>query len=262
MLTSKLQTINTALENYSILMLFQPIASINSGETVGFEALCRLKSRDGKILAPSRFIPKAEELGWITELDLLIIKEVLRVLEEWKDFSQKKYFININVSATSIAKSSFIKSLKKIFEKHSHLTNNIIIEITESHKLKNIVRIKKQMQQMREMGLRLAVDDFGLGYSSLQYLQDLTWDFLKVDKNFTNRILSSKSTYSIFRAIFMLAKDLNLEVVVEGVETDSQLAKLPELGVDLIQGYLVGKPAVKPEEKSFFLRLEQNFALF
>jgi EAL domain-containing protein (putative c-di-GMP-specific phosphodiesterase class I) len=249
--STNLTSFNKALTDYSIFMVFQPIASINTEETVGFEALCRFRDSSGRILQPSKFLPKAEEFGWITELDLFVISQVITTLENWKSFLEKKYFITINVSATSVSKTSFIKSLKEVFKNHEYLCDRIIIEITETNKLKSTDKIKKQMQQMRLMGLRLAVDDFGLGYSTLQYLQDLNWDFLKVDKNFTNQILSSKSTYSIFRAIFMLAKDLNLKVVVEGVETDSQLAKLPELGVDLIQGFLVGKPTIKPKEKKF-----------
>ncbi|MGB3771966.1 MAG: EAL domain-containing protein [Rhodococcus sp. (in: high G+C Gram-positive bacteria)] len=225
---------------------YQPIYRLGTGSPVGFEALARLTDAAGAGIAPDRFVPVAEDTGLIHAVGNYVLDDALSMLARWRAARPQKKLetVAVNVSARQVEHVDFADTVTDALTRHGLLPTDVILELTESVLLESGSRALAQLGELRDAGVVISIDDFGTGYASLRYLATLPVSAVKIDRSFTATMTTDPTSGSIVRAIIALARDLNLECVVEGIETDDQLAALP--GDVLGQGYLLGRPASQP----------------
>lgn len=231
-----------SVKNNELYMVYQPMYNCNSKELRGFEALARWKYPGIGSVSPAQFIPIAEETGIIVDMGKWIINEVITKFMEF----QRKYNINtivsINISVIQMIEPSFVPMIRNVLEETGFDGKYLELEITESVLISYPEHIIDIIHQLKDMGIRVALDDFGTGYASLNYLQMLPINILKIDKSFIDKINKENTMNQIIKYIINLAHQLGIEVVAEGVETEAQLNFLNSIGCDYIQGFLLGKP--------------------
>ena len=233
--------IRAALQNDSFLFYLQPQFDM-SHKLRGFEALARLKDKDGSFISPAEFVPVAEEAGIIDRIDIQIFRKAACFLGELVKKTSSDLILCTNISVKHLMKNNFIEEIQAVLEQSLLPPKNVEIEITESIMIESAEKARQCIDKIRSMGMKVAIDDFGTGYSSLSYLNKFPVNILKIDKSFIDQIDSSESSQKYIEAIISIGHILNLEVVSEGVETDGQLEKLKSIGCDYIQGYIWGKP--------------------
>ena len=220
---------------------FQPTIDIQTGEMIGAEALVRWYQQDGSIVSPFHFIEFSEKSGLIYEIDKLIIHEVCKKISEWKKYGASVIPISINLSRAYLNNIDAIFKIKEILDKYDIPSKYIQLEITESAIVDNEKSLTKIIEVMHRLGFKVLIDDFGVGYSSLVSIKDLNFDILKIDKSFVDAIGTEKGN-QIIKYTVDLAKSLNMDIVVEGVETEEQYRYLKTLDCDFVQGYYLFKP--------------------
>lgn len=226
---------------------FQPKFDCETKEIVGCEALARWYRKDGKIYFPNNFIDISEKNGLIKEIDKLIFEDVCININMWKRLGLKCLPVSINISRIYLDNMDIIADLNKIIAKHNISSKYIQIEITESSLVSNEEILNKIINEMHKYGFKVLLDDFGVGYSSLNSINKLKFDTLKIDKSFVDDIENKKGK-CILKHTIDLGRILDMEVVVEGVETKEQYEFLKENGCNTIQGYYFSKPL---DSKSF-----------
>jgi len=236
--------LRNALENQSELELhYQPVVDIETQEIISFEALCRWHSAQFGSVSPAQFIPIAEESGLIVPLGEWALKTACEQVVKWNEQGFKPVRIAVNVSFRQFRDEFFMQRLDEIFNQQPGCAyDQIAIEITESEVMDNIETTVSILNQLSARNMYCYIDDFGTGYSSLSYLHNLPLDVLKIDQSFVANMVQSENSVSIVRSIIMLAKNLKLKTLAEGVETVEQLEMLRQLGCDYIQGYLFSRP--------------------
>jgi diguanylate cyclase (GGDEF)-like protein len=217
-------------------MHYQPKVDARSGAICGFEALIRWPCEDGEWIAPSVFIPVAEESGRIEPIGRWALSEVSRELGRWRDLGFANVPIAVNMSALQLRRDDVASSLAEVVRAAGIAPAMLEVELTETGVMCNPALAVQTLRQIHELGISIAIDDFGTGYSSLAYLRRLPIDKLKIDASFVRDIATDASDAAIVRAIISLAHVLNLTVVAEGVETAAQVAFLVEHGCDEMQG--------------------------
>ncbi|MFB2981103.1 EAL domain-containing protein [Microseira sp. BLCC-F43] len=228
-----------AIASAEFCLHYQPILSLKTRELKGFEALLRWNHPKGRI-PPAQFIPLAEETGLINPLGWWIVREACSQLQRWQtEFPDFPLSLNINFSPVQFNQANLFEKLAEILQETGVTQNCIRIEITESCLLNNP---NLDLNLLKSMGLELCIDDFGTGYSSLSRLHELPIHTLKIDRSFVVQLTPEDRDTATIKIILMLAKNLGLEVVAEGIETEFQLEKLRELGCNWVQGYLLYKP--------------------
>lgn len=227
-----------ALWRDEIEVVYQPIVDLSSGCIVAVEALARWQHSTLGIVPPSVFVPIAEETGLIADLGVLVLAKACRDAKKMPDHIK----VAVNLSAAQFAESDVVEAVIFGLADSGLLENRLEIEITESVFLANDPRNLRTLEQLKKIGISIALDDFGVGYSSLSYLTAFPFDKVKIDKSFIARI-DRPETGAVLSSIVHLSKALNLTLVVEGIETLHQLDELRPLEVALGQGYLFGKPA-------------------
>ncbi|MFZ2725522.1 MAG: EAL domain-containing protein [Methylococcaceae bacterium] len=221
---------------------------------VGAEVLLRWQHPQRGIISPTEFIPLAEESGLIISLGIWTINEACQTLARWAKQSQTQHLtLAVNVSAKQFNRADFVDQIKQILDKTHINPARLKLEITESIILINVERIIETMNALRKLNVHFSMDDFGTGYSSLSYLQRLPLSQLKIDKSFVQDLTGDNNDAAIIRTILALGKNLNINVVAEGVETQQQYDYLIQNECDLFQGYLFGKPeSLSSFEQRFF----------
>lgn len=233
--------IRQGLTNGEFITYFQPKVIINNKNIVGAEALARWKNPDGNILMPDKFIYIAEETGLIISLGRHILEEVCKCINNWKTIGIE-IPVSINISAKQFAHPEFINTTRDLINQYNIDTKLIEFEVTEQVLLNNINNAIDVLLKLKDLGISIAIDDFGTGYSSLNYIKHLPVDTIKIDKSFTNDILTDSRDLAILRAILSLCKDLDFNTIVEGVENEEQARALSQLGYSQAQGFLYYKP--------------------
>lgn len=232
-----------AIENDELTMHYQPQLDIQTGEIIAAEALIRWNHPTKGMISPAKFIPIAEESGYIIDLSHWIIDRVVQDVKTLSTvpsgFTLKHIAININ--SLHFLSPDFSEELKMIIEKYQVLAQYIEIEITEGVIMENIEEAVKKMNELKEYGLKFSMDDFGTGYSSLSYLSQIPFDTLKIDQAFIMKMNDSRNDANLVYSILNLAKNFELEVVAEGVETSEVLELLKDSTCDIYQGYLAYK---------------------
>lgn len=231
----------TALKNGEFRVFFQPKYNIDSGKMEGAEALVRW-FKNGKMMLPSEFIPVFEKNGFIVNVDLFVLDEVCRLQRQWLDEGINTLPISINQSNQLIYGNDYVKKLKSTVEKYNIPPRLIELELLETIIHDDIVRLTDTIRQLRDYGFLICIDDFGNGYSSLNLLKDIYADVLKVDRGFLSDAETNVRAGQVLKSIILLSKDLNMSLVVEGVETDKQLDLLKLLECHVVQGFLFDQP--------------------
>ncbi len=227
-----------ALDNGEFRVYYQPIADTMSGEIYGYEALVRWFHPVRGMVPPTLFIPVAEKIGMINPLGEWVLKTACEEAASWS--SPLK--VSVNVSPVQLINSSLTDTVISVL-KHTELDpHRLDLEITESDVFNENTRSLEILSQLRELGIQISIDDFGTGYSSLSRLSYFPFDKIKIDRSFVINIPAQKDDLDIVRLIISMGKSLHMRIVAEGVETDEQLKSLQQLGCDLVQGYLIGKP--------------------
>lgn len=232
-----------ALQNGEFHVFYQPKVNILTGEISGAEALCRW-FHEGQIVPPMEFIPVLEETSDICRLDFHMLEQVCKHIRKWLDGGKKPVRISVNVSRRHMTNPNFVNNIIEIIDRYHVPHQYIEIELTETTTDVEFKDLKRVVENLQEHGICTSVDDFGMGYSSLNLIRVVPWNVLKVDRIFVPMDNESKeSTRSVmFKYVIAMAKELGLECIIEGVETIAQLQMLRDLGCEEVQGYLFDKP--------------------
>ncbi len=242
-----------ALERCEWVMAYQPKIHARSGKLRGFEALLRWDHPQRGLLTPCEFLSLAEELGLAAKLGEQVIDLVVRQLAEYRADGLPPLRMAVNISAAQLRSSDLASCLRRALDAHSVDASCLDIEITEIAMADESEATRRQLAQLRAMGVRLVIDDFGAGYSSLSRLQQLKVDGLKIDKGFIGSLARGSGTEALYRATLWMASAFSLEVVAEGVETAEQLQLLLDVGCDAMQGNLIA-PAMSAADAAEFAR--------
>ena len=231
------------LELGEFLVYYQPIVSLQNGRIVGFEALTRWQSPTGMVM-PNDFIPVANETGIILSINRELLIEACRQLLHWQQLfpSDPPLSLSVNISPKEFAQADLASQFGRLLQEGGVDPKWVNLEITETSAMADAERSAGMLAQLKALGVGLDIDDFGTGYSSLSRLQRLPVDTLKIDRAFVSRVDSDQDTYEIVRIIVMLAHNLGLTVVAEGVETLAQLDLIRKVGCERAQGYLFSRP--------------------
>jgi len=232
-----------AISNGQFCAFFQPQVNLNNRVT-GAEALIRWVHPERGIVPPVHFVPVAEQFGLIHKLQQVVLDDVCKMLQQLleQDLVDHTFCLSINISSSQFKSSNLEKDLLETISKFQLPVKQIKLEITESMLIHNIEDTIAQMERLKRHGFAFSIDDFGTGYSSLTYLHTFPIDELKIDKSFVDKMLIDDKGMSIVDTIVTLAKNLNFEVVVEGIEEEQQVHAFKTREIDSMQGYLFGKP--------------------
>jgi diguanylate cyclase (GGDEF)-like protein len=240
-----------ALANERFELHYQPLFDIETQRTVGAEALLRLRSEEGELIAPDRFIPLAEEMGLIVPIGRWVIREACRQLKHWHRQGYAHLRMAVNVSPAQLADERFVEVVCEAVQRAGLRYSNLELEITEGQVVEYLPLIERAFKELNARGVRIAIDDFGTGYSALAYLTHLHWSTVKIDRAFLTDIPQEPNGCRLVGAIVAMAGELGLEVTVEGVETEAQYRFLAGAGCHFGQGF----GYARPQSAGDFLRL-------
>jgi diguanylate cyclase (GGDEF)-like protein len=249
-------SLRAALDAAQVEVHYQPLIQIETRRVVGLEALARWKDPEEGYISPTRFIPVAEETGLIVRLGELVLKRVVSDMAEWRKQGATLVPVAVNVSARQLLRANLREQIQELTNAHALSPSLLQIELTESAMFEQLEsrqgeRNKDPVEDLRDLGVRVAVDDFGTGYSSLSYLKRWRIDYLKIDRSFIRDLATDTNDYAIVCAILAMARHLKMEVIAEGVEAWSQLETLRKLGCRYGQGYLFAEPAPAATAREF-----------
>ncbi|MCM1984426.1 EAL domain-containing protein [Lyngbya confervoides] len=229
-----------ALQRQEFQLLYQPILTLDSRQTVGVEALIRWDHPTRGLVAPADFIPVAEDTGLIVPIGWWVIETACEQLRCWSEHYHP-LSMSLNISSRQFLEHDFVARVEEVIRRQQIQPHQLKLEITEGVAMHNPQIIARKFEQIQALGVRLMMDDFGTGYSSLNYLKSFSIDTLKIDRSFIDAMLQENGI-EIIRTIINLAHNLNMDVVAEGVEHEDQAQRLVELGCEYGQGYLFAKP--------------------
>ena len=237
--------ITSAVEDDRFELFFQPIIGIGkeSGERRGhYELLLRMRDEDGELVGPDQFIPAAERYNLMSTLDRWVIHEALSKLADRSADGDAKFTLAINLSGTSLSEDRFLDFVKDELEAQKLPKGAICFEITETAAISNLSRVVHFMRELKELGCKFSLDDFGSGLSSFTYLKNLPVDYLKIDGHFISNVAEDNVDESMVKAIHEVGSAMGIETIAERVETREVLEKLGALGVEFAQGYYIARP--------------------
>ena len=243
-----------ALAHERFELHYQPLFDIESQRTLGAEALLRLRSGEGELIAPDRFIPLAEEMGLIVPIGRWVMNEACQQLKRWHQQGYGQLRMAVNVSPVQLSDERFVDMVSEAVETAGIDYSDLELEITEGQVVEYLPLIEKAFKALNARGVRIAIDDFGTGYSALAYLTRLHWSTVKIDRAFLADIPHESNAGRIVAAIVAMAGELGLRVTAEGVETEAQYRFLSEAGCHFGQGF----GYARPQPAADFLRLLQR----
>jgi len=233
-----------ALERGEFTLHYQPIVKLSSGRVAGLEALVRWQHPVRGMIPPLEFIPLAEETGLILDIGQWVLRQACGQINEWnaKRTGQPPLTISVNLSACQLRERELPAIVSTVLRETGLDPAQLVLEITESVLMQEKDEMPQRLEELKALGVRLAVDDFGTGYSSLAYLQRFPVDILKIDKSFVDELGHGPKAAAVTSAIVRLGQTLNLSTVAEGIELDAQYGELRDGGCDLGQGYFFARP--------------------
>jgi diguanylate cyclase (GGDEF)-like protein len=249
-------SLSSAIDKYEFEVYYQPIYDVNKEKIIGAEALTRWNSLNG-IISPGKYIPLAKKSRDIIKLDEFVLREACRCCKIISDIIGKGFIVSVNISYIAIKQTDFISKLCKIIDEEKIDPNYIKLEITEDEIIDDIDFVVNILNKLRTLGFKIALDDFGIGYSSFNYIKKLPLDTLKIDRSLLINLEEDKKTLAIIKTLINLSQTLDLSVVCEGVESGSQLKLLKSINCDEIQGYFISKPIDFNTFKEFIIRFNK-----
>lgn len=241
--TPLLEKLQRALKQEEFQIYYQPIVEVDSLKVVGFEALVRWLHPEQGLIPPIKFIPAAEETGFILELDQWVLRRACEQLMQWqKEYNNSSLSISVNLSSQHLNKSGLVERVQDVLEATALNPRCLKLEITEGAIGEQSEIVYQILERLQQLNVGLNLDDFGTGYSSLSRLQDFPLNALKIDRAFIQRLGQTREATEIVRTIIHLAYNMRMEVVAEGVENSEQLDILRSLGCQYVQGYYCYKP--------------------
>ena len=238
--------ITSAVEEDRFELFFQPIIGIgeeNGNRRGHYELLLRMRDEEGELVGPDQFIPAAERYNLMSTLDRWVIHEALTELADRNDEGEARYTLAINLSGTSLSEDRFLDFVIDELGKQNLPNGAICFEITETAAISNLSRVVHFMQELKKLGCKFSLDDFGSGLSSFTYLKNLPVDYLKIDGQFISNVADDEVDESMVKAISDVGHAMGIETIAERVETKQVLDKLGSLGVEFAQGYYIARPA-------------------
>jgi diguanylate cyclase (GGDEF)-like protein len=231
-----------ALQNHQFLMYLQPKFNLENGKIVGAEVLTRWNHPRRGMIKPDDFIPLFEKNGFIIKLDEYMWEEACKAIQSWHKEGRQRFPVSVNVSRYHIHNHRIEKILKGLLTKYELTPQDLSLEITETMFFDNAEELYSLLKRLQEMGFRLEVDDFGAGYSSLNMLRNIPADVIKIDKSFLDDTLTSEKGKIVIRHTIAMAKELQLQIIAEGVETMEHVNFLRDSHCDVAQGFYFAKP--------------------
>lgn len=252
-------SLREAIDEDRFKLLFQPINRIATGATTHHEVLIRLESESGELIAPDAFLPSAARFGLMSEIDMWVIRHAAMAYEEFVK-GDRNLRLSINLSAHAFENADLTDYVRETFRAHGVPPDAIIFEITESLAIRRPLHVDRQIKTLRDLGVAFALDDFGTGYSSFSYLQQLKFDYLKIDGTFVRDLPRNSVDQKMLRLIAEVGREAGMQTVAEYVQDAETLTLLAELGVDMAQGYFVGEPGATPQTSSTPIAIEARRA--
>lgn len=247
-----------ALELEELELYYQPMVSFKSGELTGFEALLRWNSTGMGLVMPGDFISLAEESGLIVPIGEWVLREACRQIGLLEKQLNQKFMLGVNLSPRQFQQPDLPQMIARALADYGRAPDCVEFEITESMLMTDSPKIQGSLEQLRDLGVQLAIDDFGLGFSSLSYITRFSIDRIKIDRSFVQNCLTDQSNVAVIRAIIAMAHGLAIQVVGEGVETAEQFHFLQQEGCDTAQGYYLSRPVPAAKLAALLDSIEQT----
>lgn len=248
-----------ALAREEFVAYYQPIISLQTGKIRAFEALIRWRHPHKGLISPGEFIPIIEETGLIVPVGLWILRQACQQLRSWqKKFARYDWQISVNLSVKQFAQPDLINQIDQILAETKLSPSYLKLEITESAIMSNANSATEILQQLRDRQIELSIDDFGTGYSSLSYLHRFPVDTLKIDRSFIARLDAQGNNIAIVEAIITLARQLDMNIIAEGIEHSWQANLLREIGCEAAQGFLYSRPLSADSLAEFLINQEKK----
>ena len=231
-----------ALVNDEFEVYYQAQYNIDDRELIGLEALVRWNHPELGLISPDQFLPAAEESGLIVALDRWVMRTALGQIQQWRAQEVPAPRVSLNLTMQQIDQEGFLEFLTELIEQTGCRKDAIGFEITEGQLMTNPERTIELLRVIHDLGIEIAIDDFGTGHSSLAYLKKFPVDTIKIDMEFITGLPFDEDDVSIVRTIIALARNMGIDVLAEGVETEAQFNFLLDAGCSLVQGYLLSRP--------------------
>ena len=230
---------------------YQPLIELSSGRIVGVEALLRWHHQENGIMLPDEFLPLAEEVGLIIPIGEWLIHTVCSQLQAWQKADFPDLYAAINLSPRQVLQKNLVSTIARALKNRQISNHCLQIEITEQTMIKDVDRIANVLQELKSLGISVAIDDFGMGYSSLNFLKRFPIDMLKIDKSFIADVFTNPDDASIVQSVISLGHNMHMKIVAEGIETQSHLYFLKERNCDIGQGFYFSQPLGAKEMTKF-----------
>lgn len=238
-----LDELRKSLIHQEFIVFYQPILQLANNVIHGFEALVRWQHPERGLVNPDEFIPLAEEIGFIVELDRWVARQASEQIRQWQqDYHRPDLSLSVNLSAQHFSQPDFVDWVTQILTETGLAPAQFNLEITETSTIQNHRLAQQKLIQIKHLGVQVSADDFGTGYSSLCYLHDFPIDVVKVDRLFVSEISDNKRSLEVVRAVISLAHSLGMVVIAEGIEAPEHVTVLQALQCELGQGYFFAKP--------------------
>lgn len=234
------ERVQRAMKEERLLFAFQPVVHGRSGVVDYYECLLRMRDEDGAIIAAGEFVPAIEQLGFIRTIDRFVLERAIAELDACDSVN-----LGLNISGLTAADQPWLRALVALLSTRPNVARRLVIEITETAALRDIEESARFVKTVRDLGCRVALDDFGAGFTSLRHLQILALDIVKIDGSFVRDLIDRPDNQTVLRHVLGLAGGLGLTTVAEWVETAAEATLLEQQGVDLLQGYHFGKPTIE-----------------
>jgi EAL domain-containing protein (putative c-di-GMP-specific phosphodiesterase class I) len=242
-----------ALDQHQLFLMYQPIVSLQNGRIESFEALVRWQHPQRGLIAPGEFIPIAEDTGLILTIGDWVLREACAQFVAWRKSAgpAAPRSVSVNLSRKQLAQPNLPQMVRQILEQTGMTPGCLHLEVTESATMKDAVAATRVLRAIKDIGVKLDMDDFGTGYSSLACLHQFPIDVLKIDRSFVANIDRGRDLAALVHAVAQLARNLNISVVAEGIETANQALILQSLECEFGQGYLFSRPLMADQVAGF-----------
>jgi EAL domain-containing protein (putative c-di-GMP-specific phosphodiesterase class I) len=240
-----------ALSHNELEVYYQPQIDMRNQKVLGVEILMRWNHPQKGLIPPDQFIPFAEEIGLIVEMDRWAMEVAMKQVYRWQQQGLQPGKLSLNLSLIQLNQLDFLASVQQSIAQSLMLPQDLMFEITETQIMRNPEQATRTLTHLKELGLSLAIDDFGTGHSSLSYLKNFPIDKLKIDQSFVKDMMEDKDDANLVKAIINIAKSLEMEVIAEGVENASQAERLTAYGCYEAQGFYYSKPLNKTDCEAF-----------